>query len=272
MTATELILMILGAAIFVISFLIPTNGKSEESGDHVSKEQVKELFHEEIEGARNTVLEMVNETVNYGVEKAERAMERLSNEKISAVSEFSDTVLTDINKNRDEVMFLYDMLNDKHETLKEMVMQVERTTQKANKVNSQLAENLDNQTTQSEDAKVQKQLAQVGRPSKSDEQTDPAFVPFETVKLEKINPDGTVAREAETVSEKNTRKRKKTAKESDASKPELLIEGNVVNHGNNNEKILELHRLNKSNVAIAKELGLGIGEVKLVIDLYEGMK
>ena len=38
---------------------------------------------------------------------------------------------------------------------------------------------------------------------------------------------------------------------------------------NNNEKILKLHKQGKSNMAIAKELGLGIGEVKLVIDLFE---
>mgnify|MGYP003504765511 FL=1 len=40
---------------------------------------------------------------------------------------------------------------------------------------------------------------------------------------------------------------------------------------NSNERILQLHNAGKSNVAIAKELGLGIGEVKLVIDLFEGM-
>ena len=42
--------------------------------------------------------------------------------------------------------------------------------------------------------------------------------------------------------------------------------------GNNNEKILELNAKGKSNVEIAKELGLGIGEVKLVIDLFRGGK
>ena len=40
---------------------------------------------------------------------------------------------------------------------------------------------------------------------------------------------------------------------------------------NSNEKILALHREGMSNVAIAKELGLGVGEVKLVIDLFKGM-
>lgn len=40
---------------------------------------------------------------------------------------------------------------------------------------------------------------------------------------------------------------------------------------NSNERILQLHEAGKSNMAIAKELGLGIGEVKLVIDLFEGV-
>ena len=43
------------------------------------------------------------------------------------------------------------------------------------------------------------------------------------------------------------------------------------NGRNSNERILELHKAGKSNMAIAKELGLGLGEVKLVIDLFEGM-
>ena len=40
---------------------------------------------------------------------------------------------------------------------------------------------------------------------------------------------------------------------------------------NSNDRILSLHKEGKSNMAIAKELGLGIGEVKLVIDLFEGI-
>ena len=47
--------------------------------------------------------------------------------------------------------------------------------------------------------------------------------------------------------------------------------GKPVGGLNNNERILELHSKGKSNMAIAKELGLGLGEVKLVIGLYEGM-
>ena len=38
---------------------------------------------------------------------------------------------------------------------------------------------------------------------------------------------------------------------------------------NNNQKIIELHEQGKSTVEIAKELNLGVGEVKLVIDLFQ---
>ena len=40
--------------------------------------------------------------------------------------------------------------------------------------------------------------------------------------------------------------------------------------GNHNDEILERHQAGMSDVEIAKELGLGLGEVKLVIGLYKG--
>ena len=49
---------------------------------------------------------------------------------------------------------------------------------------------------------------------------------------------------------------------------ELLFDSDS-NSMNNNDRILSLHKAGKSNMAIAKELGLGVGEVKLVIDLFK---
>lgn len=44
----------------------------------------------------------------------------------------------------------------------------------------------------------------------------------------------------------------------------------VLEEENNNEIILEMKRSGMSIIEIARELGLGVGEVKLVIDLYQG--
>ena len=45
---------------------------------------------------------------------------------------------------------------------------------------------------------------------------------------------------------------------------------NSANGENNNDRILSLHKKGMSNIDIAKELGLGVGEVKLVINLFKG--
>lgn len=59
--------------------------------------------------------------MKYSMEKTERVMEKTSNEKIMAINEFSNTVLEQIGKNHKEAVFLYDMLNDKHDKLKNTV-------------------------------------------------------------------------------------------------------------------------------------------------------
>ena len=50
-------------------------------------------------------------------------------------------------------------------------------------------------------------------------------------------------------------------------KPQDVFLGAVEN---NNDRILRLYKEGYSNVDIAKELGLGVGEVKLVINLFKG--
>lgn len=84
-----------------------------------------------MEDAKTKVTEVVDETLEYAVEKTERASERISNEKIMAINEYSETVLADMNKTHQEIMFLYDMLNDKHKNLKETVQQVDKTAKEA---------------------------------------------------------------------------------------------------------------------------------------------
>ena len=44
------------------------------------------------------------------------------------------------------------------------------------------------------------------------------------------------------------------------------------NANSKRDAVLKLHRQGKSEVEIAKTLGIGVGEVKLVIDLFKGMR
>ena len=52
--------------------------------------------------------------------------------------------------------------------------------------------------------------------------------------------------------------------------PETAEDEEEMEKLNSNDRILALYRQGKSSVDIAKTLGLGVGEVKLVIDLFTG--
>lgn len=118
MSAAEIILIIIGVAIFLLGYLMPARKKDiDEEVQLISEDEVRKMVTGEVEHVKDRINDIVEETVNYSIEKTERAMERVTNEKIMAVNEYSDTVLEEINKNHKEVVFLYDMLNDKHDNL-----------------------------------------------------------------------------------------------------------------------------------------------------------
>lgn len=77
-----------------------------------SRELWRELqkVTDEIEGR-------VEEKAEEALVNSERMMEKECNEKIMAISEYSDTVVESMNKTHNEIMFLYSMLNDKHAEL-----------------------------------------------------------------------------------------------------------------------------------------------------------
>lgn len=221
MDIMEIVLLIAGGIIFILSFFLPVkeDKKNSDNSEKLAREEIDRLVTQKLDAVRSHVDEVVDEAVGYAVEKTERSLERLSNEKIMAVNEYSETVLAEIHKNHEEAMFLYDMLNNKHINLKNTVSEVNRTVKEA-------------------------------------EETVNTF--------QKLVPET-----AETVPEKTP---ESGAGETAADNEETAAgptEEAYQNGRNSNERILELYRQGKSKVEIAKELGLGVGEVKLVIDLFK---
>ena len=244
MEPMEIILLIVGVVIFVLSFFIPDKGdKNAGISKDVAAEEIKKMVEKEMEAIRGQVDDVVEEAITYSMEKTERSLERLSNEKIMAVSEYSDTVLAEIHKNHEEAMFLYDMLNSKHINLKDTVSEVNRTVKEAEETVSDIKKSIPEPKQESTEKKRLKQSQKMQEESVVGETSENVSTAFEPLKVEM---------------------------------PESVVQGRVSfidetdAHGqNNNEKILELYRQGKSTVAIAKELGLGVGEVKLVIGLYK---
>ncbi len=119
MEITEIVLLIIGAVVVVVSFLIPEKQvQAEDKSTQEWEERVKRFFLQQVKAAKGGLEEQTDEVLSASGEKAERCMERIANEKIMAVQEYSDTVLEQIHKNHEEAVFLYDMLNSKHDQIK----------------------------------------------------------------------------------------------------------------------------------------------------------
>jgi hypothetical protein len=261
----EILLIILGVVAFIASFMI--KGKPDKKNEEVvvDPEVIKGMVGKEIGDIKERVNEVVDETLQYAVEKTERASERISNEKIMAINEYSDTVLADINKNHQEVIFLYDMLNEKHNNLKETVKQVDKTTREAKEITkgiSESEEKFEAFTTVDQLPHIQP-VPTV--PAVSTVPTVQPVQPQHPVQTAQIVQMPIVpAPQPETVVEENVELVPAVVEDNSEEEPEE--EKSI----NNNDRILEMHKAGVNNVEIAKELGLGVGEVKLVINLFKG--
>ena len=127
MNIMEIVLLVIGILVFVASFLIP-NGKGDNLAHdrEMARDEIGDLVARELERIRSQVDDTVEEAIKDSMDKTERSLEKLSNEKIMAVSEYSETVLGQINKSQQEILFLYDMLNAKHDNLKNTASEVEQ--------------------------------------------------------------------------------------------------------------------------------------------------
>lgn len=333
MTTLEILLLILGAVIFIASFIVPESKSELDAADRqLTQEKLQELLQEEMKNVRSQVADAVDETVHYSMEKTERGLERLTNEKMTAVSEYAQTVLEDIHKNHEEVMFLYDMLNNKHENLKETATEVSMAVKEASAKVSELdaaraaepeidpdkpiepvmedartgepivektfepislsgieklkrREDSLHEMDKAAESVVKKAIAQspvIPKDKKAAPAGDKAEKPAEpAVKPEERAAEKPAAKPVEKAkpAKPTETKPKKAAKAKTETKPQQTQESGdialslqpITDSSNKNERVLALHKQGKSNVAIAKELGLGVGEVKLIIDLFKEM-
>ena len=126
-SVTEIILIVVGILAIILGYLIPNGSSFSEEDGELTRDRIDELVRKAVRDSQGQIDDMLDESMEDAINKAERAMDRVTNEKMNAISEYSDTVMNDIHKNHDEVMFMYDMLNDKHKNLKNTVSEVNRT-------------------------------------------------------------------------------------------------------------------------------------------------
>lgn len=300
MGTLEIFLVVFGILLIAISYIFSEHLLSVDQGDgedaNVTK-VTREIVKKEVEA------EVAN-VIDEKIEQAEVKLDKITTEKIMALGNYSDDVNTKITKNHDEVMFLYDMLSDKEKTIKNTIRDVEALKLS---VNARNKTNEENSSFLQDESKEKKQKTNKNIGNKSDRNTTINLSRIEdelnslsglsTVKksgninrsgnsnkLGNINESNNISKsrklsETSNVNEENVAREAKktnasnisnTAKRMNEQLEEISTLGNETT--NNNKAILDLYNNGKTNIEIAKTLGLGMGEVKLVIDLFNSRK
>ena len=255
MGVTEIIMLVCGIAFLVLSFFVGNNNSSQQSefmdADLFSAEKIEEL--------KKSVEESLEEKADDLLEDTKNKLASASNETIISVDEFSRQTLERINHNHEEVVFMYNMLQNKEEELKKNVEEFKKTIDELEKKKEEVKNEV---------------LAAVPPTASGIEMARKKSSSKSVDKSNSMKGEDIVS-----TTRKNAKggAKKSAVKESipsiiPSAIAEMQRENGVDTSDNNeeskNSKILELYQQKKSVLEISKALGLGQGEVKLVIDLY----
>lgn len=294
MTPLGIGLLAVGIIVIIASFFVPDKEDRDDKKDIEKKqEQIRKLMERELDGMKLRVNEATNETVEVGMEKSERALEKITNEKIMAVSEYATTVIEEIDRNHKEVMFLYDMLTDKQTDVKNTVRHAEAAVKEVNEAAK----------TASDTAIYATNVANAASEAVSLANEAVNSIPFSngvanlnggnsvdfvnTVDI-KSEPDVELPKQSlfsmaadmdagelingdmDVLTKVVPFEEEVKEAEPELSEFELLERSTSFNNvNNNNQMILKLSAEGVPAVDIARQLSLGVGEVQLVIDLFK---
>ncbi len=274
-------LLIVGVSYFISESFLEKKTQEEEvvvQPELINEDFVKRLLEENQEKFKESAQSVVNDTVEEELIRVDDALSHISNEKIMAVSEFSDQLLEKIEQNHKEVVFLYDMLNAKENEMKEFVQEIDKSKvfleELANKElekqkmlqHKRIQKELEKQLKRQEELERERiDLEQAGIIRKESLEADSFEEEEKTMKVEtQMSP-----LERMGLSEQENSVSEPIITKDTTSKEEIALNAGVL-EGNQNQVILDLYNEGKSIMEIAKLLGKGQGEVKLVIDLFQG--
>ncbi|MBO5425882.1 MAG: hypothetical protein J6A25_10255 [Lachnospiraceae bacterium] len=212
MSTTVIVLMIIGIVFIFVSFAFAEKlSKKDEPEEEVIKVPT-ELTEEQKAKIKKLIDDYMDENVDGKMDEIEGKLSEIVNQKTLALGDYAVTVNEEIERNHNEVMFLYSMLADKQ---KEIMTTANMVDDYRKDVEAFVAENNLYQNPPQEEQIFEEEMTEL------------------EVALE-----------------------------------EELEEETPVD--SNKDIILEMYKSGLSILEIAKHLGLGVGEVKLVVDLYQG--
>ena len=249
--------MVLGVIVFIIVLLTEKRKrkKLQKEFEELKKSVRQDAAKADIELRMKQLKETADSIIDEMNDNVEEKLNTLSNKKIIEFEEYANQTLEKIEINHKEVMFLYDMLNSKEESVKKIIADLQSLKNEVTEL-LQKDNNIEEKNVVSKDSSVE-DIDVVA--SKDD------FVDL----LRFCNEYGTEEKEdvVEEISLKHVLEEQEDEK-SISSVFDKPKENNNRNYQKRNEQIIKLYSLGYSTLEISKRLGIGTGEVALVNNLY----
>lgn len=271
MTTLEITLIIIGVVFLIGSFMVndKLSHKDLDKIADMSAEELKIITEKEVTAAKKDLSDALDEEITQKQDETKRSLEKEANSKIMAINEYSDTVLDSINKAHNEIMFLYSMLNDKHDELTRLSGDIDKASSRLRSSFEPLSAD---SVKQAEKPAIAVQKPAEPKPGAMQQDTQPAMK--QTTGIDISGVKRTQPAEAVRVSETKATAAPAAAASISVEASDAALgtpagsnaNADIINH---THEILKLYKAGKSNVEIAKLLSLGTGEVKLIIDLYK---
>lgn len=215
-------------------------------------------------------------------------MSEIANDKMLAINDMSGQLMEKIEQNHKEVIFLYDMLNEKSDYLKDFSAKIdglrhelEREEERIKALNNDLDDKMIKvkEVRQTVIAKpvapVEVKQEKSRRVPTGIEQAKAAIKPAEVpaqaknlVKMKKEVED--IPSDINDIFDTDERDIFKDAEVPEITEEidEIDLSPEITEELSTNDKILKMHSEGKSVMEISKELGMGQGEVQLILGLY----
>ena len=308
MNIIEIIMLIGGIAVFIASYFV---GNGKDTGS-VAVHVDAELSEEDKIKIQNQVDSIIKDKIDGVSEQAEAQMDKISNTKMLELNDYAETIMNEINRNHNETVFLYDMLNEKAKEVKNTVKDVNIAKKEVDsiQIHNRKALEADKSFSDSAEVSADKELSKKpvklaetksygykkSTPSGSKDLAKERLMELVRQSNEKarvqitvdsagikeqINiPEAAAVENTDDMAKKVSKGRKSPEKKSaskSSSAKQAAVKAEIIAADfpadmTNNDRIIELSKRGVSNKDIAKLLNIGIGEVKLVVDLFNSSK
>lgn len=272
----EIAMLLIGLGAVIYSFYVVEKKKdiplSDSEEQTVDDNKITAMIQEEMDKLSHKADTVFNEV--------DDKLSELSNEKIMGMSEYSDQVLDKIEKNHAEVVFLYDMMNEKQEEIKKLIGEMDSIKADLHNEAALEYQKLKEQEDVLNDLRKELELeilqfesSKKNVSAESDDKKDDTSGFADEFQELLDNDQSEIKSEQE---ETNTQtsvydaeiariEEEEAKNQSDDKYQPYNEEQEIVNH---NDEIISLYKKGRSILDISKMLSMGQGEVKFVIDLY----